>query len=272
MERSSENLNRRGAVGQTSETVGFPQQQHSLNPTVSHFIESALHHSPPQDSKAVRSLGSMVRGFNSVFQQRDPMISHFPVQSFGKPARLVFPLFVRTKKMRHSGIPRGDVTLSWGGIRPVDDVVRLRGDPPANPSHPQVLSLGKTYRFAEQMGRTGLPLVHPLAVDSVAVAHQNPCSVPDQFFESLFRPAGPDPEEGHRPVGQHPQTDQDSMLTPGGFVDEDQYAAPSSLGNCHLAERNRFRNEIDTPLNAATTEHGAQKPLTGSLTALRRLH
>jgi len=63
----------------------------------------------------------MLRGFNFIFQHKDPMIPHFPVQSFGKPARLVFPLSVGTKKMTHSGIPCGDVTLNWEAIRPVDD-------------------------------------------------------------------------------------------------------------------------------------------------------
>jgi len=189
-------------------------------------------------------------------------MSHLPVQMFCKPARLILSTPVLVNQMTHSRVPCGNLSLSWRCIGPLNQTAKLGVDSLAKPGDHRVLSLSKTYRFAYQMGKTGLPLIHPLALDSVTIAYQNPCPVPDQLFESLFRPAGLDTEEGYRGVDHHPQPSQDSMLIPGGLVDKVHHKAARSLSDRHIVGKDRFRNAVNTTLNSSTTDRNTQHRLT----------
>ena len=104
-------------------------------------------------------------------------------------------------------------------------------------------------------------MIHPLAVDSVTIAYQNPCPVRDQLFESLLRPTGLDTEEGHRVVDHHPQPCQNSMLIPGGLVDDVDHHATRTLGDHHIVGENRFGNTVDATLNSSTTDRNTQHRL-----------
>jgi hypothetical protein len=108
------------------------------------------------------------------------------------------------------------------------------------------------------MGKAGLALLCPFAIDSVAIAYKNPCPVPDQFLKNLLGAAGLDAEEGHRCIDHHPQPCQDSMLLPGSLVHEIHFATARFGRNGFIVGKDRLRNPIHATLNSSTTDGNSQ--------------
>ena len=114
-----------------------------------------------EDGKAKSSLSSFFCGLNAIFNQKDPKISHLPVQMFCEPARLILSTPVLVNQMTHAGVPCGNLSLSRRCIGPLNRTAKLGGDSLAKPGDHRVLSLSKTYRFAYEMGKTGVVFDSP---------------------------------------------------------------------------------------------------------------
>lgn len=168
MKRAGESFKQHGVCTKASEEAGFPQGPHSLNLTSSLFIEASLRQLPLEDGKAKSPHRSVVCGPNAIFNQKDEKMCRLPVQMFGKPARLIFSVPVMGDQMTQSGIPCRKLALSRRCMGPLNQVAKSGGDSLAKPGDHRVLSFGKTCRFAYEMGKTGLLLIHPLAIDSIA--------------------------------------------------------------------------------------------------------
>jgi len=72
MERGRDGLDKNRVGGQPSQPTGFAQRQNPLDPTVSLFVETSLHHSTPQRGKTQGSLGAVVRGIDPFFEEEQP--------------------------------------------------------------------------------------------------------------------------------------------------------------------------------------------------------
>lgn len=73
--------------------------------------------------------------------------------------------------------------------------------------------------LADEMGKAGLTLVGPFAIDGVVVAHEDAVPVADEFLEGLLGTVGMDHEEGDQRPHHHPEPVKFAPVFPGGFIE-----------------------------------------------------
>lgn len=81
------------------------------------------------------------------------------------------------------------------------------------------------------MSKAALPLSHPFAVDSIAVANQDTFPVPNESFEGFLGAVSMDHEESHRGIGHDPEPLEYFLFAEGGLINMIDLAL-----SCHFAD------------------------------------
>src|SRR5918999_4836583 len=111
------------------------------------------------------------------------------------------------------------------------------------------------------MRQTGLALMHPLAIHSIAIADQDPGPAVDQSLEGRLIPARLHLEQGDCRVDHHPQPRQYAVLIPGGLVNVVDLLTPGLLSNGLVMGLDRLGDALDRALDGSPADgHPQDRP------------
>lgn len=197
-------LDQHGKGRLSSQTAGLLERKDSLYPTVALFTGGPLAALAPQYPKAQCPLGRVIGRLHPFDLQEHPKGVYLPQKTSGEFARLILAVMVFGDEAAEPGIkgppfPYGRLVLGH-----VAKPLELGQSLGAKGRDLRAGPLGEGPGLADQMAQAGLPELHPVLVNPIAIADQNPYPVFDQGSKGLLGPVGMDHEKGHRSVDHSP--------------------------------------------------------------------
>jgi hypothetical protein len=113
----------------------------------------------------------------------------------------------------------------------------------------EVLSLRQAPCRADQMRQAGLLCLHPTLIHLIAIADQQSRPIVNQRGKRFFGAARVDHTEGYLLTGHHPESLEDPVTVPGGFIDVVDRGLPRLLSNHHIVRLNSLRHAVEDLLD-----------------------
>jgi hypothetical protein len=101
------------------------------------------------------------------------------------------------------------------------------------------------------MRQAGLPIVDPVLIYPIAIAHQQTRPILYQIEKGLFGAPRMNHIEGHLLTGHHPQPFQGILTVPGCFINITHPCLTRLRGNQHVIRIDRQGHPVDHLLNGA---------------------
>lgn len=240
------------------QAAGVPEREYPFDPAAALFGATAKGSFPPEYGEADGSFRKVVGRFDALLLQKDKETLHFLVQQAGKLSRFVVTVAVEVDQFAEAGeegIPLGPCGRFMGHFA---QALQFITRPPAAGRELLVVSLGKRLGLADEVGKTGLAKVGPLAIDRVVVADEDAVPVADELVKGFLGTVGVDHEEGGQRVYHDPEPVEFSAVSPGGFVEVIDMGGTGLVADGFVVRENGGGGAVDELLDGAEADRDAK--------------
>jgi len=166
---------------------------------------------------------------NALDHEKEPQTVDLLVESAGKPSRFILAVPIERDETNKPSLEGAPLSQGWLSTSHMAQALELSQSPCSETCDLRVFALGELPRFANQVGKAGLPKPNPFAVGPVPVAYENPYPFSNEGFKSFLGAVGVNHEKGHRGVGQHPEPLEYPLLGEGGFINMIDFGSSSDF-------------------------------------------
>ena len=141
VEGATDSVNEYSVGGSGLQPARLFERQDALDPSRALVTVGALGAFTPHDGKAQGALCAVIRGFNSMLQEKDPQRVHLAEQVADQLSGLIFAIMVASDQVAQSGIPGSPLPPGGWGVGHVTQALELGQGPFAARSDMRVAAL-----------------------------------------------------------------------------------------------------------------------------------